>query len=82
MSLMWMPAADHAAALGHGAQRRRHELPGGSEDERGVELLGRRAQRVARPLGPQAQRELLPLAILRAREGEHPPALVARPPGR
>ena len=52
-------AADHAAALADRSQRRRHELARRGEDERGVELLRRRAESVARPLGAELEGERL-----------------------
>ena len=57
MSLMWMPPQTTMPPLRHRPQRGGHELAGRREDERGVELLGRRAERVARPLGAQLERE-------------------------
>ena len=68
--------ADDDAALRDRAQRRRDELAGGGEDDRRVELLGRRAERVAGPLGAELERELPCRLVPRSREREHPAPLV------
>ena len=68
--------ADDAAALRDRAQRRRDELAGGGEDDRRVELLGRRAERVAGPFGAELERELPCRLVARPDEREHPPSLV------
>ena len=71
-----MPPQTTVPPLRHRLQRRRHQLAGRREDQRGVELLGRRAERVAGPLRSQLEREGLGGAVVRAREGEHAAALV------
>ena len=52
-----MPAHTTTPPRPHRPQRRGHELADGSEDDRRVELLGRRAQRVAGPLAAELERE-------------------------
>ncbi len=70
--------ADHAPALAHGAQRRRHVLADGREQDRGVEALGRRLVRAARPHRAETARERLAREVPRAREREYRPPLPAR----
>ena len=53
--------ADDGAAGRHGRERRGDERAGRGEDDRGVELLGRRLVRAARPRGPELPRERLRL---------------------
>ena len=69
--------AHHGASLDQHAQRGGHELAGRSEDDRGVEFLGRSAARLARPRGAEFAREILRPFIARARESEHAATLVA-----
>ena len=56
----------------------RDQLADGGEDDRGVELLWRSAQRAAGPLGALLAGERLARLVARAREGEQAPALEAR----
>src|SRR6266545_5283907 len=76
MSLVWMPAHDHAA-FRRCPERRGHELPHRREDDCGVELLRRRPGGVAGPLRAELAREPLPGLVAGTREREHAPALVA-----
>ena len=57
MSLMWIPAQTTVPPFATRAQRGGHELAGGREDDRGVELLRRRLVRRARPLAAELERE-------------------------
>ena len=70
--------ADHRTALADGAQRHRHELARRSEDDRGVELLGRLGGGVARPDGSEPKGESLRCVVTRAREREDAAPLAAR----
>ena len=67
--------ADDRAAPGHSSQRGRHELSDRREDDRGIELLGRRPERVAGPLGAELAREPLRGLVARPRKSEDAPAL-------
>ena len=69
------PGADDGPAGGHRPQRDWHQLYGRREDDRGVQLLGRRVSGVTRPLRPHAAGEGLPVRVAGAGEGEYPPAL-------
>jgi hypothetical protein len=69
--------ADDGAALGDGAQRSKDQLTGRGEEDRGVKLLRRWSESIARPLGPQLAGNLLCLHVAGARKGEDPPALGA-----
>ena len=68
--------ADDGAALRDGRERRRDELAGRGEDDRRVELLGRRAR--AGPLRAERAGERLRLVVALARHGEHAAALAPR----
>ena len=68
--------AHHYAARRRCAQRGGDERAHRGEDDRRVERLGARRQRVARPLRAEPLRERLRCLVLRAREREHAPALV------
>jgi hypothetical protein len=70
-------AADQCSALAQRAQRGGHQRTDRCEDDRGVELHGRRSIAVARPGSSELQCELLRTDIARAREGVD---LLAMPP--
>src|SRR5207244_7999947 len=65
------------AALGGGAQGQRDECADRREEERGVELLGRRLVGAAGPSGAEPSREILRRAVARPGEGVDLAALVA-----
>src|SRR5439155_25789621 len=69
--------ADDGGALGGRTERGRYELAGGGEDDRRVELLRPRCERVAGPFRTQLEGERLRLLVARPREGEDAAALVA-----
>ncbi len=75
---MWMPPQTTLPPLATARRAAGTSSPAGAKIKGRIELLGGRAERVARPLGSQAKREILSLAISRAREREHPPSLVDR----
>ena len=70
------PGADDRAALRDRRERGRDELAGRGEDDRRVELLGRRAR--ARPLRAERARERLRLVVALARDREDAAALRPR----
>ena len=70
--------ADDRRPLRGRPQCRGNELADGGEDDGGVELLRRGAERVACPLGAELEGERLGLGVFRAGEGEDAPALVTR----
>ena len=72
-----MPGADDRAALGDRRERLGHELAGGSEDDRGVQLLRPLADG-AGPLGADLAGERLRRVVAGSREGEHTPPFVDR----
>ena len=75
---MWIPAQTTVPPGRTARQRHRHELARRGEDDRGVELLGRRLVGASRPLGPERAGERLRGRIIRAREREHPARLRSR----
>ena len=74
---MWIPPQTTVPPLATARSAAGTSSPAG-EDERGVELLGRRAERVAGPLRAELQGEGLGRLVVGAREREHAPALVDR----
>ena len=74
--------ADDGAALGERASAAGTSAPDRREDDRRVQLLGRRPVGAARPFGAELARERLRLVVAGAREGEDPPPFVARRPAR
>jgi len=70
--------ADHRATPGQRPQPLRYEFPGGSEDDRGVEGLGRQVFAGSSPGRPQLPRERLRAAVSAPGEGVHLPAFVHR----
>ncbi len=71
-------AADHAPALAHRFERRRHQRADRCEDDGGVERFRRHLVRAAGPHGAERAREVLRRAVALAREGEHAPPLPDR----
>src|SRR5439155_13857575 len=69
--------ADHGAALGEHPERRRHELAGGREDDRRVELLRRGLAGGPRPFAAQRERECPRRLVAGPDEAEQAAALVA-----
>jgi hypothetical protein len=63
--------ADHASALAHLRQGRRHQRAHGREYDGRVERARRSLVRSAGPGGAELARDLLPVAIAGTREGEH-----------
>src|SRR5262249_49452602 len=70
--------ADHAAALARCRECGRYERADRREQDRRVELLGRRALRVAGPGGAELERETLRGLVAAAREREQLAASSAR----
>src|SRR5262249_47032338 len=70
------PGTDDSSALGYGLQRGRNELAGRGEDDRRVELLGRRAR--AGPLGAQRAGERLRASVALSRHCEDTAAFPQR----
>src|SRR5207244_11223130 len=71
-------AADDRAALTHRLERGGDERADRGEDDRRVELVGRRLARVASPRCPKLPRERLPLVVAGASEGINFPSLAHR----
>src|SRR5439155_1075079 len=69
--------ADDLPSLADRSQRDRHERADWSEDDRRVELFGRRLVRISRPLHAERTRERLALLVPWTREREDAPPLVA-----
>ena len=66
-------ARNDRAFLRHCGERRGTSSPAGGEDDRSVELLRRRGQRVARPTAPELLGQRRASLVARAGEGEHAP---------
>ena len=75
---MWMPAHTTLPPLATARSAAGTSSPAGAKISARVQLLGRRAERVAGPLGAERAGERLRLGVVGAGEGEHAPALVAR----
>ena len=78
MSDMWMPPQTTRPPLLHRLQRGRHQRADRGEDDCGVERLGRRLLRAARPHRAERAREVLRGGVALAGESEHAPALPDR----
>ena len=68
---MWIPAQTTMPSGASTLERLRDERAGRSEDDRGVEWLGRRLVAASRPGRPEAPGELLGALVAGAREREH-----------
>src|SRR5580658_981730 len=71
------PGAHDDSRLVGGGERRRDESPDGSEDQRGVQRLGRAFVRTPGPVGAEAEREFLSGAVTGPREGKDPTAAMS-----
>src|SRR5512132_397245 len=71
------PRPNDHPARGQSAERYQNERSYGREDDRRVELVGRRRVRVTGPLGTELACTLLTIAIARTREGEDTLTLMA-----
>src|ERR1019366_6993650 len=71
-------AADHASALAHRFQRRRHQRAHRRENNGGIEPFRRRLFRAARPYRAERARGGLGGGVALAREAKYAPALPDR----